>query len=147
MSKEQEQALRDFYFSFAEMIAMYENCEKLCPTDNLLEMCETLAGIMAEQNAIIEAIQSTTLENDWKIIRDKFRRPLVGERFYSLHLDALCDMMRLAKHMKDVSESKDRLLKSIKRLERFNVLPPIDIKLLRSIIDAIPIVKALKSDE
>ena len=102
---------------------------------------------MAEQNVIIEAIQSTTLENDWKTIRDKFRRPLVGERFYSLHLDALCDMMRLAKHMKDVSESKDRLLKAIKRLERFNMLPPIDIKLLRSFIDAIPIVKALKSNE
>jgi hypothetical protein len=59
MSKEQEQTLRDFHFSFAELIADIENFGRLCPIDTLMEMCETLAGIMAEQTEIIAAIEAT----------------------------------------------------------------------------------------
>ena len=147
MTKEQERVLREFYLSFSEMIAMFDNCEKLCPTDNLLAMCETLVGIMIEQSAIITALENIASEEDWHKIRDKFCRPLAGERFYSSHLDALCDMMRLAKHMKDVSKSKDKLLKTINRLVGFGVLISMDFKLLRSTIYAIPRVDALRRYE
>jgi hypothetical protein len=143
MSKEQEQTLRDFHFSFAELIANIENCERLCPVDTLMEMCETLAGIMAEQTEIIAAIEATGSNK----IKERFPRPLIGERFYSSHLDALCDMMRLAKHLKELSERKDELLKAMKRMERFDVPPQIDVKLIRSTLEAIPKVKTLKSNE
>ena len=143
MSKEQEQTLRDFHFSFAELIADIENFERLCPVDTLVEMCETLAGIMAEQTEIIAAIEATGSNK----IKERFSRPLIGERFYSSHLDALCDMMRLAKHLKELSERKDELLKAMKRMERFNVPPQIDVKLIRSTLEAIPKVKTLKSNE
>ena len=146
MSKEQEQSLRDFYFSLAETIAMYEDCERLCPTDTLMEMCETLAGIMAEQGAIISTLENTKSEMEWKKVRDEFRRPLSGERFYSMHMDALCDMMRLAKHMKDVSKAKDELLAAMKRLERYDELAPLNVKLISKTLEAIPKVKTLKSD-
>lgn len=147
MSEVQEKILRDFYFSFAETIAMYEDCEKLCPTDTLMEMCETLAGIMAEQGAIIATLENMTSEKDFKKVRDEFRRPLAGERFYSSHIDALCDMMRLAKHMKDVSKAKDKMLAEMKRLERFGELPPLNVKLISKTFEAIPRVKTLKSDK
>ena len=140
MSKEQEQTLRDFHFSFAELIADIENFGRLCPVDTLMEMCETLAGIMAEQTEIIAAIEATGSNK----IKERFSRPLIGERFYSSHLDALCDMMRLAKHLKELSERKDELLKAMKRMERFNVPPQIDVKLIRSTLEAIPKVKTLK---
>lgn len=140
MSKEQEQTLRDFHFSFAELIADIENFGRLCPIDTLMEMCETLAGIMAEQTEIIAAIEATGSNK----IKERFSRPLIGERFYSSHLDALCDMMRLAKHLKELSERKDELLKAMKRMERFNVPPQIDVKLIRSTLEAIPKVKTLK---
>ena len=140
MSKEQEQTLRDFHFSFAELIADIENFGRLCPIDTLMEMCETLAGIMAEQTEIIAAIEATGSNK----IKERFSRPLIGERFYSSHLDALCDMMRLAKHLKELSERKDELLKAMKRMERFDVPPQIDVKLIRSTLEAIPKVKTLK---
>ena len=143
MSKEQEQTLRDFHFSFAELIADIENFGRLCPIDTLMEMCETLAGIMAEQTEIIAAIEATGSNK----IKERFSRPLIGERFYSSHLDALCDMMRLAKHLKELSERKDELLKAMKRMERFDVTPQIDVKLIRSTLEAIPKVKTLKSNE
>lgn len=143
MSKEQEQTLRDFHFSFAELIADIENFGRLCPIDTLMEMCETLAGIMAEQTEIIAAIEATGSNK----IKERFSRPLIGERFYSSHLDALCDMMRLAKHLKELSERKDELLKAMKRMERFDVPPQIDVKLIRSTLEAIPKVKTLKSNE
>lgn len=142
-----EQKLRDFYFALAETIAMIEDCEKLCPTDNLMEMCETLAGIMAEQTEIISAIENVGDEKEWNEIRGKFRRPLTGERFYSSHLDALCDMMRLAKHMKDVSKAKDELIRTLRQLEDFGVLPVLDVRVICSILDAIPRVKTLSSDD
>ena len=140
MSKEQEQTLRNFHFSFAELIANIENFERMCPVDTLMEMCETLAGIMAEQTEIIATIEATGSNK----IKERFSRPLIGERFYSSHLDALCDMMRLAKHLKELSERKDELLKAMKRMERFNVPPQIDVKLIRSTLEAIPKVKTLK---
>lgn len=143
MSKEQEQTLRNFHFSFAELIANIENFERMCPVDTLMEMCETLAGIMAEQTEIIAAIEATGSNK----IKERFSRPLIGERFYSSHLDALCDMMRLAKHSKELSERKDELLKAIKSMEHFNVPPQIDVKLIRSTLEAIPKVKTLKSNE
>ena len=143
MSKEQEQTLRDFHFSLAELIADIENFGRLCPIDTLMEMCETLAGIMAEQTEIIAAIEATGSNK----IKERFSRPLIGERFYSSHLDALCDMMRLAKHLKELSERKDELLKAMKRMERFNVPPQIDVKLIRSTLEAIPKVKTFKSNE
>jgi hypothetical protein len=143
MSKEQEQTLRDFHFSFAELIADIENFGRLCPIDTLMEMCETLAGIMAEQTEIIAAIEATGSNK----IKERFSRHLIGERFYSSHLDALCDMMRLAKHLKELSERKDELLKAMKRMERFDVPPQIDVKLIRSTLEAIPKVKTLKSNE
>ena len=143
MSKEQEQTLRDFHFSFAELIADIENFGRLCPIDTLMEMCETLAGSMAEQTEIIAAIEATGSNK----IKERFSRPLIGERFYSSHLDALCDMMRLAKHLKELSERKDELLKAMKRMERFDVPPQIDVKLIRSTLEAIPKVKTLKSNE
>ena len=143
MSKEQKQTLRDFHFSFAELIADIENFGRLCPIDTLMEMCETLAGIMAEQTEIIAAIEATGSNK----IKERFSRPLIGERFYSSHLDALCDMMRLAKHLKELSERKDELLKAMKRMERFDVPPQIDVKLIRSTLEAIPKVKTLKSNE
>ncbi len=139
--------LRDFYFSLAETIAMFEDCEKLCPTDNLLEMCETLSGVMAEQCEIIATLENLKSETEWQKVREEFRRPIVGERFYSSHLEALCDMMRLAKHMKDVSKAKDEVLTTLNQLREFDALPPLDVKLLRSTLDAIPRVKALNSDE
>lgn len=147
MTKEHEQALRNFHFSFAELIANVENFGKLCPADTLMEMCETLAGIMAEQTQIISEIESIGSEKEWNEIREKFRRPLVGERFYSSHFEALCDMMRLAKHMKTLSKSKDVLLSDIKRLERYEIQPCLDTKLVHSILDAIPRVKTLRSDD
>lgn len=140
MSKEQEQTLRDFHFSFAELIADIENFGRLCPIDTLMEMCETLAGIMAEQTEIIAAIEATGSNK----IKERFSRPLIGERFYSSHLDALCDMMRLAKHLKELSERKDELLKAMKRMERFNVPPQIDVKLIRSTLEAIPRVRTIQ---
>lgn len=140
MSKEQEQTLRDFHFSFAELIAGIENFGRLCPIDTLMEMCETLAGIMAEQTEIIAAIEATGSNK----IKERFSRPLIGERFYSSHLDALCDMMRLAKHLKELSERKDELLKAMKRMERFNVPPQIDVKLIRSTLEAIPRVRTIQ---
>lgn len=143
MSKEQEQTLRNFHFSFAELIADIENVGRLCPVDTLMEMCETLAGIMAEQTEIIAAIEATGSNK----IKERFSRPLIGERFYSSHLDALCDMMRLAKHLKELSERKDELLKAMKRMERFDVPPQIDVKLIRSTLEVIPKVKTLKSNE
>lgn len=143
MTKEQEQALRDFNFSFAELIANIENCERLCPVDTLMEMCETLAGIMAEQTEIIATIEAAGSNKS----KERFSRPLIGERFYSSHLDALCDMMRLAKHMKELSERKGELLKAMKRMERFDVPPQIDVKLIRSTLEAIPKVKTLKINE
>ena len=145
--KSLEQCLRDFYFSLSETIAHINDCEKLCPTGTLIEMSETLLGIMAEQTEIIAAIEGMKFENDWYEIRKAFRRPLAGERFYSSHLDALCDLMRLAKHLKDLADSKNELLETMKRLESFSELPPLDIKLIRSTLDAIPSVKALRSDE
>ena len=147
MSKEQEQTLRDFHFSFAELIADIENFGRLCPIDTLMEMCETLAGIMVEQTEIISAIENVGDEKSYIDVKNRFSRPLAGERFYSSHLDALCDMMRLAKHLKELSDRKDELLKTMKRLERFDVLPQIDFKLIRSTLEAIPIVKTLKSNE
>ncbi len=147
MSKEQEQTLRDFHFSFAELTADIENVGRLCPVDTLMEMCETLAGIMAEQTEIISAIENVGDEKSYINVKNRFSRPLTGERFYSSHLDALCDMMRLAKHMKELAEKKDELLKAMHRLERFDVLPKIDVKLIRSTLEAIPIVKTLKSNE
>lgn len=143
MSKEQEQTLRNFHFSFAELIADIENVGRLCPVDTLMEMCETLAGIMAEQTELISAIEATGSNK----IKERFSRPLIGERFYSSHLDALCDMMRLAKHLKELSERKDELLKAMKRMERFDVPPQIDVKLIRSTLEVIPKVKTLKSNE
>lgn len=143
MSKEQEQTLRDFHFSFAELIADIENFGRLCPVDTLMEMCETLAGIMVEQTEIIAAIETTSDSKS----KERFSRPLAGERFYSSHLDALCDMMRLAKHLKELSKKKDELLKEMKRLERFDVPPQIDVRLIRSTLEAIPIVKTLRSNE
>ena len=143
MSKEQEQTLRNFNFSFAELIANIENCERLCPVDTLMEMCETLAGIMVEQTEIIEEFENAKYEE----LKSKFSRPLTGERFYSSHLVALCDMMRLAKHMKDLSDRKDELLEAMKSLEGFDVLPPLNVKLIRSTLEAIPRVKTLKSNE
>ena len=140
MSKEQEQTLRNFHFSFAELIANIENFERMCPVDTLMEMCETLAGIMAEQTEIIAAIEATGSNK----IKERFSRPLIGERFYSSHLDALCDMMRLAKHLKELSERKDELLKAMKRMERFNVPPQIDVKLIRSTLEAIPRVRTIQ---
>lgn len=147
MDKEQEKILRDFNISFCELVANIENCEKLCPTDGLMEMCETLAGIMAEQTAIIETLEGLSSEKEWNKVRNEFRRPLVGERFYSSHLDTLCDMMRLAKHLKDVSKSKGELLTSLKRLEGFPVLPQLDVKHIRWTIEAIPRVKTLNNGE
>jgi hypothetical protein len=143
MSKEQEQTLRNFHFSFAELIVNIESFERMCPVDTLMEMCETLAGIMAEQTEIIAAIEATGSNK----IKERFSRPLIGERFYSSHLDALCDMMRVAKHLKELSERKDELLKAMKRMERFDVPPQIDVKLIRSTLEAIPKVKTLKSNE
>ena len=143
MSKEQEQTLRNFHFSFAELIADIENFGRLCPIDTLMEMSETLAGVMAEQTEIIATIEATGSNK----IKERFSRPLIGERFYSSHLDALCDMMRLAKHLKELSERKDELLKAMKRMERFDVPPQIDVKLIRSTLEAIPKVKTLKSNE
>jgi len=143
MSKEQEQTLRNFHFSFAELIVNIENFERMCPVDTLMEMCETLAGIMAEQTEIIATIEAAGSNKS----KERFSRPLIGERFYSSHLDALCDMMRLAKHLKELSERKDELLKAMKRMERFNVPPQIDVKLIRSTLEAIPKVKTFKSNE
>ena len=143
MSKEQEQTLRNFHFSFAELIVNIENFERMCPVDTLMEMCETLAGIMAEQTEIIATIEAKDT-NRYREMKERFSRPLVGERFYSSHLDALCDMMRLAKHLKELSERKDELLKAMKRMERFNVPPQIDVKLIRSTLEAIPRVKTIQ---
>ena len=140
MSKEQEQTLRNFHFSFAELIANIENFERMCPVDTLMEMCETLAGIMAEQTEIIATIETTGSNK----IKERFSRPLIGERFYSSHLDALCDMMRLAKHLKELSERKDELLKAMKRMERFDATPQIDVKLIRSTLEAIPRVRTIQ---
>jgi hypothetical protein len=139
-NKEFEQIQRDFHFSFAELIANIENFGRLCPVDTLLEMCETLAGIMAEQTEIIAAIEATGNNK----IKERFSRPLIGERFYSSHLDALCDMMRLAKHLKELSERKGELLKAMKRMERFNVPPKIDVKIIRSTLEAIPRVRTIQ---
>ena len=147
MTKEQEQILRNFHFSFAELIANIENFERMCPVDTLMEMCETLTGIMAEQSAIISRLENLKSEKEWQKVREEFKRPLVGERLYSSHLDALCDMMRLAKHLKELSERKDELLTALNRLENFEEFPSLDIKLLGSILDAIPRVRALKSDD
>ena len=146
MSKEQEQTLRDFNFSFAELIANIENCERLCPADTLIEMCESLAGIMVEQTEIIAALEIISKEKGEKDLLRRFSRPLTGERFYSSHLDALCDMLRLAKHMKEVSVRKGELLEVLSRLEHFDEQPQIDVKLMRSAIEAMPIVKALKKN-
>ena len=140
MSKEQEQTLRNFHFSFAELIVNIENFERMCPVDTLMEMCETLAGIMAEQTEIIATIEATGSNKS----KERISRPLIGERFYSSHLDALCDMMRLAKHLKELSERKDELLKAMKRMERFNVPPQIDVKLIRSTLEAIPRVRTIQ---
>lgn len=118
MKKDIEQQRRDFRLSLDELITNIETCERLCPTETLMEMCETLAGIMKEQTEILIALQCMTSEKDWREIREKFRHALVGERFYSSHLDALCDMIRLAKHMREVSESKDELLETMKHLEQ-----------------------------
>lgn len=147
MSKEQKQTLRDFHFSFAELIADIENFGRLCPIDTLMEMCETLAGIMAEQTEIISAIENVGDEKSYIDVKNRFSRPLAGERFYSSHLDALCDMMRLAKHMKELAEKKAELINAMERLERFDVLPTIDVRLIRSTLEAIPIVKTLRSNE
>lgn len=142
-----EKHLRDFYFSIAELAAHIEDCERLCPTDTIMEMCETLAGIMAEQTNIIADIECMKSEKNWHEICEKYRRPLVGERFYSSHIDALCDMMRLAKHLKDISESKNKLLTAIKRLSSCDELPPLNVKLISATFEAIPKVKTLKNDK
>ena len=147
MNKEQQNSLRNFHFSFAELIANIENFERLCPVDTLMEMCETLAGIMIEQTEIIATLERIDSGKDFKEIKDRFMRPLVGERFYSSHLDALCDMMRLAKHMKELTEKKDELINAMERLERFDALPQINVSLIRSTIEAIPKVKTLNSNQ
>ena len=147
MSKEQEQTLRDFHFSFAELIADIENFGRLCPIDTLMEMCETLAGIMVEQTEIISAIENVGDEKSYIDVKNRFSRPLAGERFYSSHLDALCDMMRLAKHMKELAEKKAELINAMERLERFDVLPTIDVRLICSTLEAIPMVKTLRNNE
>lgn len=146
-NKDAEQIQRDFHFSFAELIANIENIERLCPIDTLMEMCETLAGIMAEQTEIIADVKMIGCEKDWKDIREKYSRPLLGERFYSSHIVALCDLMRLARHMKELSKSKDGLLSDISRLEHYEGQPTLDIRLIYSTLDAIPRVKTLNSDD
>jgi len=146
MEKDIKMYLRDFYFSLAETIASVENCELLCPTDTIIELCETLAGVMAEQTEIIATLENGFSLQQIKDVKEKYKRPLLGERFYSSHVLAVADMMRLAKHLKEVGESKKRLLEAAKRLADNDELPPLDIRLLKNILDEIPRVKPLNDN-
>lgn len=143
---EKKETGRNFYFSLAELIVNIERCERLCPIETIIEMCETMAGVMSELAKIYGDIQSIVNENDLREIKKKYNRTIVGERFYFMHIDAICDLLRLTKHLREVSQSKTQLITDVNQIEGLEDLPPLDIKHLISILEAIPRVKTLNDD-
>ena len=142
MNTKKEKIARDFHFTLAELMAGIENLVRLCPTETIIELCETLAGIMAEQTTIIATMEKA---RDMEA-RDTFKRPIVGERFYSSHAVVICDMMRLARRLKELSNIKNGLLQAIKNMSRYDDVP-LDAKFLADTYKAIPRVKTLKDDK